>query len=446
MQERANKLYEVIIQRMDLVMIELNEYDDPQVIFEALNGRGTPLLPSDLIKNHIFETIRPFCIDQDPMPYYHEFWNFFDSKNEAIQDVESENPPKFWKKEVKQGRLFRPRIDLFLFHYLQCKRAGEVSISELFREFKDWWVSQPHDTLGEITRNLSDLKLYAGFFEKFLTAKREDGDIETRLWRFRSIDTGTIYPVLLFLFSESECNPSKIDKASLPLLLADMESYLVRRGVCGLTGKNYNKIFIKLLGDLRELISVDSHAIGRLLVKGKDTTNSFPTDEEFKRAWLSRSIYSPGLSSFINMILASINEAMRTDAQERAFIEYAGLSVEHVMPRGWREYWPLADGDKTHHEDPISRLPVTNQQWRESQIDTIGNLTLLTSKLNEKISNGPFENSERPTDKRREYKKHTLLRITQMIANRDHWNEQEIQDRANRLFEYAVKIWPYPNM
>jgi hypothetical protein len=60
---RAYDLYEVIVQRMDLVMIELNENDDPQVIFEALNGRGTPLLPSDLIKNHVFESVRAVCPD-----------------------------------------------------------------------------------------------------------------------------------------------------------------------------------------------------------------------------------------------------------------------------------------------------------------------------------------------------------------------------------------------
>jgi len=36
---------------LGLVMFELGDNDDPQVIFEALNGRGTPLLPSDLIKN-----------------------------------------------------------------------------------------------------------------------------------------------------------------------------------------------------------------------------------------------------------------------------------------------------------------------------------------------------------------------------------------------------------
>src|SRR5207245_10474913 len=76
---RACDLYEVIVQRMDLVMIELDENDDPQVIFEALNGRGTPLLPSDLIKNHVFERLRPVCPGRNPIELYQEYWRGFDT-------------------------------------------------------------------------------------------------------------------------------------------------------------------------------------------------------------------------------------------------------------------------------------------------------------------------------------------------------------------------------
>ena len=34
--------------------IELEGRDDPQVIFETLNARGEPLLPSDLLRNYLF--------------------------------------------------------------------------------------------------------------------------------------------------------------------------------------------------------------------------------------------------------------------------------------------------------------------------------------------------------------------------------------------------------
>ncbi len=440
---RAAVLYEVIVQRMDLVMIELDENDDPQVIFEALNGRGTPLLPSDLIKNHVFERLRPVCPGKDPMPLYRECWSSFDTLDDEVEEDEQGEPRKFWKVEVRQGRLYRPRIDLFLFHYLQFKRGQEVSISELFREFKEWWSQQPNGDVKEATVGLNDIRRHADIFRSFLTAS---GGEETadRLWHLRAIDTSTVYPVLLFLFSEAQVNQRRVPTSSLQQLLADLESFLVRRTVCGLTSKNYNNIFMKLLADLRRLDVVDPHGVGRLLSAGEGPTNYFPKDDEFLRCWVSRPIYVPGMAGFINMMLAAINERMRTDAQERATITYEGLWVEHVMPRKWQAHWPLPNSDAEHHKDPASGVTVTNRQWRDTLIHTMGNLTLLTAKLNDRISNGPFMDPKEKTDKKREFEKHTILRVNHFVRKRETWDEVAILERADELFKHAVAIWPYP--
>jgi len=45
------------------------------------------------------------------------------------------------------------------------------------------------------------------------------------------------------------------------------------------------------------------------------------------------------------------------------------------MPRKWETYWPLQDG---------------SEEDRDRIIHTFGNLTLLTGKLNSKVSNGPW--------------------------------------------------------
>ncbi len=150
------------------------------------------------------------------------------------------------------------------------------------------------------------------------------------------------------------------------------------------------------------------------------------------------------MSGLINMILAAINERIRTDAQEGATITYKDLWVEHVMPKKWRAKWPLANPDAEHHKDPASGVMVTNQQWRDSLVHTLGNLTLLTAKLNDRISNGPFVDPKEKTDKKRECEKHTVLRINDFIKKRDNWDEVAILDRAEDLFNHAVKIWPYP--
>ena len=43
---------------LNLVVIDLEQKDDPNVIFETLNARGTPLLQSDLIKNFVLSKRR----------------------------------------------------------------------------------------------------------------------------------------------------------------------------------------------------------------------------------------------------------------------------------------------------------------------------------------------------------------------------------------------------
>ena len=50
---RAEALEDAVKNLLELVVIDLEQSDDPHVIFETLNARGTPLLQSDLIKNMV---------------------------------------------------------------------------------------------------------------------------------------------------------------------------------------------------------------------------------------------------------------------------------------------------------------------------------------------------------------------------------------------------------
>jgi len=52
--ERIEKVFQALQSALQVVTIELDGADDPQVIFETLNARGEPLLPSDLLRNYIF--------------------------------------------------------------------------------------------------------------------------------------------------------------------------------------------------------------------------------------------------------------------------------------------------------------------------------------------------------------------------------------------------------
>lgn len=57
----ASALEEAVRTRLELVVIDLDDFDDPHMIFETLNARGTPLLQSDMVKNKVLHDakIRP---------------------------------------------------------------------------------------------------------------------------------------------------------------------------------------------------------------------------------------------------------------------------------------------------------------------------------------------------------------------------------------------------
>ena len=56
--ERAEALEQALSRLLELVVIDLLSSDDPHIIFETLNARGTPLRQSDLMKNMILHEAR----------------------------------------------------------------------------------------------------------------------------------------------------------------------------------------------------------------------------------------------------------------------------------------------------------------------------------------------------------------------------------------------------
>lgn len=73
---RIYALMEALTKHLELVVIELEERDDPQVIFETLNARGEPLLPSDLIRNFIF--LNAARLNLDTTSLYQKYWQPLD--------------------------------------------------------------------------------------------------------------------------------------------------------------------------------------------------------------------------------------------------------------------------------------------------------------------------------------------------------------------------------
>ena len=104
------------------------------------------------------------------------------------------------------------------------------------------------------------------------------------------------------------------------------------------------------------------------------------------------------------------------------------LTIEHLMPQSWHEHWPL----------PGVSSPEEERSVRESLLHTIGNLTLVTDKLNPSLSNGPWP------AKREKILEHSALNLNRPLAKLNDWTERKITSRSARLFDTARTIWPCP--
>lgn len=406
-------LYEALKQHLQLVVIDLEEDDDPQVIFETLNARGVPLLPSDLIRNLVFTRVGA---DADAL--YERFWQDLDIN-------EDDGTPGFWKQEMKIGRTKRPRIDLFFYHFLDSRRDHVIPISQLFAEFRHWWSDQSH--LPRVDA-LAHLRRYSDTYRTFLEPKKlraSDPRLADFTERIAALDISTHYPLLLFLAVDGK---EQLAPGAFMPILDDLESFIVRRVVTGAPTKNYNRFFTSLLSRLRPLKTIDPATFRALLADG-GRNDTWPTDDDFRSAWLDRPLYHHLYAASIEAILRALNQKMLTRRHE--VIELPPkLTIEHVMPRAWRAHWPLPTVE--------GATPEALAERRDRLVDTLGNLTLITGELNSTIQHAPF------ADKKPHLTKESLLALNTYFQDLTAWDEAAIIRRGEALFELALKIWPGP--
>jgi uncharacterized protein with ParB-like and HNH nuclease domain len=74
---RLDALDRTFCNYLEIVTIDLDEHDNPQVIFETLNFRGEPLSPSDLIRNFVFleATNQRKPVEDLHLKYWYDFDN-----------------------------------------------------------------------------------------------------------------------------------------------------------------------------------------------------------------------------------------------------------------------------------------------------------------------------------------------------------------------------------
>ena len=400
---RAHALEAALGGLLEMVVIDIDLDDDPNVIFETLNARGTPLLASDLIKNLVLHTAE--SEGGDPEQLSTARWSEFD------------NP--WWREEVRQGRINRPRIDTYLNYWLVTRTQQEVQAPDVFPAFRRYL-----DT-SSVAEVVFDIRETADVYSR-LQRTEDDDALSEFLYRWRIMDTRVLTPVLLWLLGQQA-----VDDQALERSLDTIESYLVRRMLCRMTTQNYNRLFLDLLRRLSSARTGEVHDVIRDFLAGQTAEASlWPDDTRVHAAVEELPLYRLLTRGRLRFVLEAIEDSMRSPKTEYQNVPRGSLTIEHVMPQGWHAHWPLA----------VSDNPGQAGARRDHLVHTMGNLTLLTGRLNQSASNAGWET------KRTELAKHSQLRLNLELAGSgvETWNEASILERSRLLGDRIVALWPRP--
>lgn len=418
------KLAEAILRDLKLVLISLEPQDDAQVIFETLNGRGAELHATDLIRNFVF--MRADRDGANAAELYDTLWRDFENG--------------FWAEKQRRGRLTRPRLEWFMQSTLQSEIADDIDVGKLYEGYRRFVLDQRPPLPAK--QQLEVLARYADKYRQFVSGSGPDPIArfgqQIAVW-----DASPVHAVALSVAiggTNADAQKQMFD---------DILSYIVRRSVCGLSSKSYNKVFLQLLKRLKKG-EVTPDGLRAALSALEGDSSRWPRDEEFRRHWMTASIL-PRLAELprVRAVFWSLENAMRSSRREELMTpELTNLDIDHILPDEWFEHWPLDNTPVTKQEADaaiLAEFDLREQTQREKAINrrqqlknTIGNLTFLHYGINRGLRNTSFDK------KRERLFKESNLHLNRELMLKNTWGDDDIEARGKALFDIACKIWRGP--
>lgn len=384
--EVVRKILTAVADRLSLVVITITG-ENPYEIFESLNSTGLPLEESDLIRNYIFMQV--------PLEFQEEFniehWGPFEAmlqSEEGERDIEA---TEFYRDYLMTVGRYSKRKST----YVDFKDANKR------REFK------PADQVKDLRRFLRHARLLVRL-EKYGIV-----EIDRMLDNIKMLDVSTANSLVMNLLER--CQAGSLTRSELAGCLIDLASFVLRRGVCGLSTRGYGQWFVEAIQAIADNPRADlqQYYLGR----------GWPSDKVFATALVKFDLYKREAKKGRLML-----ECLEDSYGHKERVDKTSLTVEHIFPQSpneaAEEEWKVVLGGGENW------FPQ-HQEW----VHTIGNLTL--SGYNRELSNRPFS------------EKRTLLLDSNLVLNSyfdniSQWGPAEIESRGTKLAAEVAALWPNP--
>lgn len=402
--ERAHSLVSAVSESFLLFSLNLVRTENEYLIYETLNARGEALTEWDKAKNHLLAKYADASVSEnrgDADRYYYNHFDEYDSD-------------AWWRQDAKQPRFVGNRISLLLNHWLKIRLGNHIphnlSYHYLTRDIRECVGLESVVTVAE------SLRQFAGIFRELESWPEDMSVMGLFQYRRRILRVGSVVPVMMVL-RQRLGDSDGFEQGALAI-----ESFLLRRLLLGYTGWHYDEVFLDVLRQVCE--SSEERAIGMILDVLDSSRCDWPDDDEVIHAVVNREVRMS--AARLRMVLEAIETHLIPPMAGRQDVP-AKLWIEHIMPKKWEAGWPL---------------PIVSEEAkarREHSVQTLGNLTLTTAKLDIGLSNRPWE-----------WKRGRLRANDNLFLNKqllddigDHqWDEDAIAARGKRLGETICRIWP----
>ena len=306
-------------------------------------------------------------------------------------------------KSVEEGASIIDRISeeigagkfkTFLLHYCWANSKG---VEPTPRKKLMAWYGEQIDQAGDIKKFLSHLENSAlqRYVNYVIPRRCPEKAKKTVFTYLDALGATRCYPLLLK--GEEYLNRKEFLKLCNAVeILTFRHSTILKRDAKVLEG-----FFYELIRNIR-----DKKAIKDILEKFRRQP-AIKADDQFKLAFTE---FVPANHKVARYTLWKIEEAVA--GKKQAILDWDNLTLEHILAE--RLDWP----------------------GREEYLERLGNLTLLSSKMNDEAANKPFK-----IKKKKIYEKEKRIKITKDLTRFTDFRKETIVSRQKKLAEIAVRVW-----
>lgn len=378
-----------------VINIKIENEEEAYEIFETTNARGVDLSVADLLKNFIFKKI-PALEDRD---FAKDVW-----ENITI-NIESTNT------ELKK-----------FIRYFWISKYSFITEKKLFKEIKNN-VTNWEKILGDLLSDASNFNKLLEGDENDYSGYKDAVKISESTFALRLMNVSQCYVLLLSIlrnYEKLKTNPSRIFKL--------IENFTFQYSVvCKKPGNKVERIYSRYAILIEKVVDEigdkdRSKEIQKIFSNlEKELIENAPSYDVFKESF-HKIQYKNSENSrmLVKYILGKIDTYYRKTKEEK--INFYQVNLEHILPQTPAKDWKLTKKEISPY------------------VHKLGNLTLLSNKLNSKAQNTTID---KKIDHYRESELPITKQLVTMLEKEDfNWNEDLINKRLDDFVEISFKyVW-----